>query len=166
MYESYLIHYNKNHDPKSGRFTFSPDTPKIRPFAKEEGKINSPSEKWKYKKQRRSDLRGEGYTKTGARAFAQTEANIKLGLARQRNRYVKENIKYNEKAEKYRKSGDAEKAKMWADRAIMSYKNAKLTDTYMNDKSIQDLGKVMVNTLSAEFVKGGIAGRAAAKIIL
>ena len=152
----YLVHFNPNHDKKNGQFTFSPDTPKVRPFAKSEGKLNSPSEKWKYKKERKKDLRGEGYTKTGARTFAQTEANIKLGLARQRNRYVKENIKYTKKADKYREAGNKEKAKAWTDKAILSYKNAKLTETYMNDKSIQDLGKVMVNTLSAEFVKGMI----------
>lgn len=146
---SYLIHFNPNHDPKNGQFTFSKDTPKIKAY-------DGVRDRLRQQKEKKKEYISEGYKKSYARRYARDTSNIKIGLSKQYNKYVKDNIRFNKKSEKYAEKGKEEKAELWAKRAVLAYKDAKLTEAYIDQAA--ELGRAFCTTLATEFAKGYLVG--------
>lgn len=150
MYEGYLIHYNKNHDPKSGRFTFAIGGDKISTY--------NGQKKSEYKKEMTTKYMDAGNSKMKSKMYAKGAISSNRQATQQYNLNLKRNQKYAEKAREADVLNDREKYDKYTTKLNRTYRDA-MINKYIIDHGME-FGKAVADLQLAQFV-GGIAATTA-----
>lgn len=139
-YPSYLVHFNPRHDPKTGRFDYALTGDKKKAYNGTGGGIISlkyMNDQYKgYKKENKGILRSRG--------MASNAAIFNRKFTRAYNENLRKNKKYVKKALKAYEKQDENKYNKYVDKIIQTYKDAKLSEKYI--QQCYDLGKATYST--------------------
>lgn len=134
MHPSYLIHYNKYHDPKTGQFTFAKDAPYKIEYDGKSKKSYVDDMAAKYRER-------EGYGRGKSIRVARSAAEQNKMNTTAYNRNLKANKKYTEEANAALASGDQKKYEKYTNKAKKAYKDAKVDEILLSLDNQYNLGK-------------------------
>jgi len=144
MSGNYLEHFNPNHDPKTGQFTFA-----VGGGAREnyDGKKKSV-----YAKEMAEQYRQNGYSKLRSRAMGYAAANANRHATKQYNLNLRKNQRAAQKYEEAKLSGDQKKVSKYSAELFKSYTDTKITEELLNQPYA--IGKDWYNREIAQLIGG------------
>lgn len=151
MYSSYLVHYNKYHDPKTGQFTFAKDAPYKIEYDGKSKKSYVDEMATEYRKR-------EGYSHGKAIRVARSAAEQNKMNTNAYNYNLKANKKYTEEANAALASGDQKKYEKYTNKAKKAYKEAKVDEILLNLDNQYNLGKAYYKQKEAQLWFGAAGG--------
>lgn len=152
MYPNYLIHFNPNHDPKTGRFDFVMGGSKKAYY--------NGQKKSDYKKQMEAQYREEGYGKIKSKGLAKAASEMNEMHVRSYNRNLDANKKYAEKLNSAKAIGDTKKISKYDQKVKQTYRNAAIDEELLSKN--YELGKAFLKQKQGQALFG-IAGNIAAE---
>ena len=140
----YLMHFNPNHNPKTGRFDFAIGGPKKENYG---GKSRS-----KYRKEMTKKYREEGNSSIKSRMLGNAAAKANKFNTQHYNFELKRNNKYADKANSAAAVDDREKFNKYKTRMEKAYREAKTLEKLLEQD--YEMGKAWYNQEMAQFVGG------------